>query len=93
MNHYYSVCEPDDAGGFWINFPGRDGITSAAVSAEQIVPHTQDALKTALRHGGSLANLPPAIEEDARPPIDLSGYDKPRVVVIPFTGRDVAKAA
>ena len=30
MQHYYAVAEPDDAGGFWISFPGRAGITSAA---------------------------------------------------------------
>ena len=37
MQHYYAVAEPDEAGGFWISFPGRDGITSAASSAIEIV--------------------------------------------------------
>jgi len=30
MQHYYAVAEPDEAGGFWISFPDRDGIASAS---------------------------------------------------------------
>jgi hypothetical protein len=41
MHHYYAVAEPDDAGGYWISFPGRDGIGSAATSADQIVPQAR----------------------------------------------------
>ena len=37
MQHYYAVAEPDEEGGFWISFPGRDGIASAASSAVAIV--------------------------------------------------------
>ena len=67
MSHYYAVCEPDDAGGFWISFPGRDGITSAAASASQIVFQAQDALETVLMYEGTSADLPPSIEDGARP--------------------------
>ena len=84
MNHYYAICEPDDAGGFWISFPGRDGITSAAVSAGQIVSQAQDALATVLMYEGTPADLPPSIEDGAMPPVALSDYDQPQEEVIPF---------
>ena len=93
MSHYYAVCEPDDAGGFWISFPGRDGITSAAASAGQIVFQARDALETVLMYEGTQADLPPSIEDGARPPVDLSDYDKPLVVVIPFEPAKAARAA
>jgi hypothetical protein len=46
MQHYYVVAEPDEAGGFWISFPGRDGIASAASSAIKIVGQARDALES-----------------------------------------------
>ena len=83
MQHYYAVAEPDDAGGFWISFPGRDGVTSAASSAVEIVSQAQDALESLLMYPP--AALPPSIEDGAMPPADLSGYDpRAMVVVIPF---------
>ena len=91
MQHYYAVAEPDEAGGFWISFPGRDGITSAASSAIEIVGQARDALKSVLMYPP--ADLPLSIEAGAKPPADLSDYD-PRsiVVVIPFEPA-TAKAA
>jgi predicted RNase H-like HicB family nuclease len=92
MQHYYAVAEPDEAGGFWISFPGRDGITSAASSAIEIVAQARDALESVLMYPP--ADLPPSIEDGAKPPTDLSNYD-PRsiVVVIPFEPATSAKAA
>jgi predicted RNase H-like HicB family nuclease len=91
MQHYYAVAEPDEAGGFWISFPGRDGITSAASSAVEIVGQARDALESVLMYPP--ADLPLSIEDGAKPPVDLSQYD-PRsiVVVIPFAA-PVARAA
>ena len=83
MQHYYAVAEPDDAGGFWISFPGRDGITSAAISAAQIVPQARDALESVAMDEDD-GELPLSIEDGAMPPVDLTGYDNPLVVVIPF---------
>ena len=82
MQHFYAVAEPDDAGGFWISFPDRPGLTSAAPSVWEIVTQAQDALESVLMYPP--ADLPLAIEDGAKPPADLSGYDKPLVVVIPF---------
>jgi len=45
------------------------------------VTQARDALESAEMHGG---RLPPAIEDGAMPPADLSAYDNPLVVVIPF---------
>ena len=83
MQHYYAVAEPDDAGGFWISFPGRDGITSAASSATEIVSQARVALESVLMYPP--ADLPRSIEDGAMPPADLSDYDPQAiVVVIPF---------
>ena len=71
--------------------PGRDGIVSAADGAGQIVFQAQDALASAAMYGG---RLPPAIEDGAKPPADLSEFERPTmVVVIPFEHTTVAKAA
>ena len=91
MQHYYAVAEPDDAGGFWISFPDRAGITSAAMSAGEIVSQARDALESVLMDPPG--DLPLSIEDGARPPVDLTGYDSPLVVVIPFEPITVAKAA
>ena len=92
MQHYYAVAEPDEAGGFWISFPGRDGIASAALSAVAIVGQARDALESVLMHPP--ADLPLSIEDGAKPPADLSNYDPQAiVVVIPFEAVTTAKAA
>ena len=93
MVHYYAVVEPDGAGGFWISFPDRDGIASAAGSAIEIVLQAQDALESVTMYPP--ADLPLSIEDGAKPPPDLSDY-APRsfVVVIPFElAVTMAKAA
>jgi hypothetical protein len=91
VQHYYAVAEPDDAGGFWISFPDRPGITSAAMSAGEIVSRAQDALQSVLMYPPG--DLPLSIEDGARPPADLSDYDAPLVVVIPFEHTTEAKEA
>jgi len=92
MQHYYAVAEPDDAGGFWISFPGRDGITSAASSATEIVSQARDALESVLMYPP--ADLPRSIEDGAMPPADLSDYDPQAiVVVIPFAASITRAAA
>lgn len=83
MAHFYAVAEPDDAGGFWISFPDRDGIASAATSAGEIVAQAQDALESVLMYPPG-DRLPLSIEDGAKPPADLSDYENPLVVVIPF---------
>ena len=92
MQHYYAVAELDEAGGFWISFPDRDRITSAASSAIEIVGQARDALESVLMYPPG--DLPPSIEDGAKPPTGLSDYD-PRsiVVVIPFEPATSAKAA
>jgi hypothetical protein len=82
MRHYYGVAESDGAGGFWISFLGRDGITSAATGADLIVPRAREALASVLMHEGGA--LPLAIEDGAKPPVGLGKYEHPLVVVIPF---------
>jgi len=92
MQHYYAVAEPDGAGGFWISFPGRDGIASAAPNAAKIVAQARDALESVLMYPPGDV-LPRSIEDGAKPPTDLSDYDHPLIVVIPFEPAAVAKAA
>jgi len=82
IQHYYAIAEPIGAGGFRIRFPNRRGVTSAAMTARDIVAQAQNALALMLRHPA--ADLPRSIEDGARPPADLSDYDSPLVVVIPF---------
>ena len=49
----------------------------------QIVPQARDALDSvAMDEDGG--ELPLSIEDGAMPPVDLSGYDNPLVVVILF---------
>jgi hypothetical protein len=82
MQHYYGIAEAGDDGSWWINVPGRDRIVSATDDAKQIVAHAQDALESAAMLGG---RLPPAIEDGALPPNDLTDFRVPAmVVVIPF---------
>ena len=82
MRHYSAIVEAGDGGSWWISFPGRDGITSAADDAKQIVAQAQDALESAAMHDG---RMPPAIEDGASPPTDLSDFRAPAmVVVVPF---------
>jgi predicted RNase H-like HicB family nuclease len=82
MPHYYAIAEAGEGGSWWISFPGRDGIVSAADDARQIVSQAQDALESVAMHGG---RLPQAIEDGAAPPADLSEFQTPAmVVVIPF---------
>ena len=91
MNNFYAVAELGDDGVWWISFPGRDGITTAADTAIEITAQAQDALASVAMHGG---RLPQAIEDGAVPPADLSGYRSPAiVVVIPFAPATVARAA
>jgi hypothetical protein len=92
MQHYYAVAEPDDAGGFWISFSGRDGIASAANSAIEITSQARDALASVLMYPPGDV-LPLSIEDGARPPIDLSDYDNPLIVVIPFEAAAEAREA
>jgi hypothetical protein len=82
MAHYYAIAERGSGNTWWTSFPGRDGIISAADDAGQIVAQVQDALASAAMYGG---RLPPAIEDGAKPPTDLSEFEAPAmVVVIPF---------
>jgi predicted RNase H-like HicB family nuclease len=83
MHRYHAVAEPDDAGGFWISFPRRDGIRSAATSADQIVSQARDALASVAKDEDD-GELPLSIEEGAMPPTDLTGHDNPLVIAIPF---------
>ncbi len=85
------MAERGDGGTWWISFPGRDGIISAADDAGGVVAQARDALKSTAMHGG---RLPPFIEDGATPPADLPGFGQPAmVVVIPFELAAAAKAA
>jgi len=90
MPHYYAIAEAGEGGSWWISFPGRDGIVSAADDARQIVQQARDALESAAMHGG---RLPPSIEDGATPPVDLAEFQSAAmVVVIPFAA-SVTRAA
>lgn len=54
MMHYYAIAERGQGRTWWISFPGRDGITSAAEDAGDIVAQAQDALASAAMYGGRL---------------------------------------
>jgi len=82
MRHYYAIAERCPGGGWFLTFPGGAG-DSYAENAEQIVAQAQDWLATAADAG----ELPPAIEEGAALPTDLSGFDQPALLVV------VSKAA
>ena len=44
MANYYAIAEAGEGGSWWISFPGRDGIVSAADDARLIVSQARDAL-------------------------------------------------
>jgi hypothetical protein len=73
------------------SFPDRPGITSAALNAGEIVSQAQDALASVLMYPPD--DLPLSIEDGARPPENLSQYQNPLTVVIPFAPASVRKAA
>ena len=88
--HYYAIAERSADGGWFLTFPGGVGY-SFAKSAEQIVSQGQDWLETVLMDPPG--DLPLSIEDGAKPPADLSGYDNALVVVIPFTPALASAAA
>jgi predicted RNase H-like HicB family nuclease len=90
MRNYFAIVEPDEAGGYWISFPGRHGITSAAESARDIIRNARDALESAAMHGG---HLPRAIEDGANVPTNLAEYDNPMIVVVQFDPASVKAVA
>jgi len=82
MGHYIAIAEPaDDGKTRWISFPGLDGVTSAADDPGQIATQARDALTSAIEAG---ARLPPTIEEGAIPHYEISDYQNPLVVLVPF---------
>ena len=73
MANYYAIAEAGEGGSWWISFPGRDGIVSAADDARLIVSQARDALESVAMHGG---RLPQSIEEGrpyTRRPIRFPG--------------------
>ena len=90
VQHYYAIAERGPEGGWFLTFPGGTGY-SFAENAEQIVAQAQDWLETVQMDPPG--NLPLSIEDGATPPVDLSEYENPLVVVIPFEPATVAKAA
>ena len=89
MKSYIAIAEPSEDGGWWISFPGLPGVTSAADRAAQIVAQAQDALTSALEAG---TTLPPAVEDGVIPQYDLSDYQNPLVVLVPYAMPAPAKA-
>lgn len=85
MAHYDAIAERGAGSTWWISFPGRPGITSAADDAAEIVTQARDALASVLMYPPG-DGLPLSIEKGARPPTDhdLSEFDHPMVVVISF---------
>ena len=87
MRHNYAIAERG-LHGWFRTFPGAPGYSFAG-KAEQIVPQGQDWLATAAMGDGDLPRL---IEDGARPPADLSGFEPPvMVVVIPRPRRKRGK--
>lgn len=90
MPHYYAIAAAGEGGSWWISFPGRDGIVSAADDATRTVAQARDALESAAMRGG---RLPQSIEDGAAPPVDLSEFQPPAmVIVVPFAA-PVTRAA
>lgn len=84
MAHYYAIAERGEGSTWWISFPDRPGITSAADDAAEIVAQAQDALASVLMYAPG-DELPVSIEDGAKPPTDLSDFGQPTIVlVIPF---------
>jgi hypothetical protein len=88
--HYYAIAERGNGTTWWISFPGAS-IYSAADDAGGIVAQAQDALESAVMYPGG--RLPPSIEGGAKPPTDLSEFESPLIVVIPFVPAAMAKEA
>jgi hypothetical protein len=88
--HYYAIAERGRDGGWFLTFPGGGVGFSFAENAEEIVPQGQDWLETAAMDGGQ---LPLSIEGGAKPPTDLSEFESPLIVVIPFVPAAMAKEA
>jgi predicted RNase H-like HicB family nuclease len=82
MKSYIAIAEHSDDGSWWISFPGIDGVISAAEDPDHIVRQAQDALATAVDTGRV---LPPAIEDGGIPTYNLAEFDRPRVVVVPYS--------
>jgi hypothetical protein len=92
IRHYYAVAERGEGRTWWLSFPGRDGLVSIASDADDIVSQAQDALASVCMYPPVI--LPPAIEDGAPLPTNLSDFDQPAfVVVIPFAHTEAAKAA
>lgn len=90
IRHYYAVAERGEGRTWWLSFPGRDGLVSIASDADHIVSQAQDALASVCLYPPSV--LPPAIEDGAPLPTDLTDYDSPAFgVVIPFVPTEEGK--
>jgi predicted RNase H-like HicB family nuclease len=88
VKNYIAIVEPSDDGKtWWISFPSLPGITSAADRPEQIVTQARDAPASAV---GAGVVLPSAIEDGVVPPSDLSEYNNPLVVLVPYDMPTVA---
>lgn len=91
MQHYYVIAERGDGPTWWLSFPDLPGLYSSADDPGDIQAQVRDALDTAVDGG---MGLPRSIEDGAAPPADLSGFEKPTiVVVVPYEPATVAKAA
>ena len=64
-------------------------MTSAADSPAEIAFQARNALASAIEAG---AVLPPSIEEGAIPQYDLSEFDNPLVVLVPYRALEAASA-
>ncbi len=92
MAHYYAIAERGQGRTWWISFPGRDGIVSAADDAGDIIAQAQDALASAAMH--EEGRLPLSVEEGAKPPTDMSEFEQPiMIVLIPFAAPATRAAA
>ena len=92
IQHYYAIAERGAGRTWWISFPGGSAY-SAADDAADIVSQAQDALASLTMYP-PVTGMPPAIEDGAPLPTDLSNYEQPTiVVVIPFEHATEAKAA
>jgi len=90
VKSYIAIAEPSDDGKtWWISFPGLPGVTSAADSPAEIASQARDALASAIEAG---AVLPRSIEEGVIPQCDLSEFDNPLIVLVPYTAPAAASA-
>ena len=91
--HYIAVVDQEPGeDNRSILFPDFPGVTSVAETFSAVMRQAKDALASAVLDMSEDGEpLPPSVEDDAMPDIDLSQFRKPHVLLVPVEvpGRSV----